>query len=129
LNKGLSDVAFSLQPGQHTGVLSRSAGDDYWLCFYENGQPTMGRHYLVESGSKKEKLVAEQRFESAAAATNLPPAKEFYLMLVEDKRTAHLKPLGEVRDEIEKDLKLQERSRLDDQWVARLKKKTFWRTF
>jgi len=129
LNKGLSDVAFSLQAGQHSGVLSRSAGDDYWLCLYENGQLSVGRHYAVEPGSKKEKLVAEQRFESAAAATNLPPPKEFYLMLVEDKRTAHVKPLGEVRDEIEKDLKLQEKSRLEDQWVARLKKKTFWRTF
>lgn len=52
-----------------------------------------------------------------------------YLMLVEDKHPAHLKSLGEVRDQIERDLLLQERSRLEKQWIERLKKKTFVRLF
>ncbi len=34
LNKGLADTAASLQAGQHSGVMSRSAGDDYWVCQY-----------------------------------------------------------------------------------------------
>jgi peptidyl-prolyl cis-trans isomerase SurA len=48
-----------------------------------------------------------------------------YLMLVEDKRSTHYKTLGEVRDEIEKNLLVEERSRLEKQWIARLRKKTF----
>ena len=52
-----------------------------------------------------------------------------YLMLVEDKRPAHVKPLSEVRDEIEKILLSQEQTRLEKQWVERLKKKTFIRYF
>ena len=35
-----------------------------------------------------------------------------YLMLVEDKQPAHVKPLAEVRDDIEKTLRTQEQARL-----------------
>src|SRR2546422_10464970 len=43
LNKGVSGVAFSLQPGQHSGVLRRSAGDRHWLRLFQNGPPAKGR--------------------------------------------------------------------------------------
>lgn len=52
-----------------------------------------------------------------------------YLMLVEDKRGARLKALAEVRDQIDKNLLVEERSRLERQWVEKLKKKTFVRYF
>jgi parvulin-like peptidyl-prolyl isomerase len=48
-----------------------------------------------------------------------------YLMLVEQTRLAHVKPLADVRDEIEKSLRAQEQSRLEKQWIAKLKAKTF----
>ncbi len=53
----------------------------------------------------------------------------FYLMLVEDKRPAHVRPLGEVRDEIERAMLTEERGRLQKQWIDRLRKKTFVRYF
>ena len=53
----------------------------------------------------------------------------FYLMLVEDKRPAHARPLGEVRDEIERAMLTKERERLQKQWIDRLRKKTFIRYF
>ena len=52
-----------------------------------------------------------------------------YLMLVEEKRPAHTKALGEVRDEIENTLNVQERTRLEKVWIERLKKKTFMKRF
>ncbi len=52
-----------------------------------------------------------------------------YLILVEDIRSSHMKTLGEVRDQIEGTLKLEERSRLEKQWLSKLKKKTFVRYF
>jgi parvulin-like peptidyl-prolyl isomerase len=52
-----------------------------------------------------------------------------YLMLVEDRKAPHLKPLADVRDDIEKSLQLQEQSRLAKQWIAGLKKKTYIRYF
>jgi len=48
-----------------------------------------------------------------------------YLLLVEDKRTSHVRPLSEVRDEIERTMLTAERARLQKQWIARLRKKTF----
>lgn len=52
-----------------------------------------------------------------------------YLMLVEQVRPAHVKPLGDVRTEIEKTLRVQEQARLEKQWIEGLKKKTFIRYF
>jgi peptidyl-prolyl cis-trans isomerase SurA len=48
-----------------------------------------------------------------------------YLLLVEQKRPAHVKPLNEVRNEIEQNLRAQEQTRLQKQWIDRLKAKTF----
>lgn len=129
LSKRLADTAVSLQAGQHSGVMSRSAGDDYWVCQYDNGAATLGRHYLADTVLRRETLVEERRLESAGAVTNLPPPIEFYLMLVEDKRPERFKTLTEVRGQIEKDLVAEEQKRLEKQWVDRLKKKTFVRVF
>ncbi len=52
-----------------------------------------------------------------------------YLMLVEQKRPAHVRPLSKVRDEIDATLRTQEQSRLEKQWISSLKKKTFIRYF
>jgi parvulin-like peptidyl-prolyl isomerase len=129
LNKGLADTALSLDAGQHSGVLSRSAGDDYWVCQYSNSVPIFGRHYVADTTLKKETKTEERSFEDAAASTNLPPPIEFFLMLVEDKRPERFKRLAEVRDQIERDLLAQERTRLEKQWIDKLKKKTFVRVF
>jgi parvulin-like peptidyl-prolyl isomerase len=48
-----------------------------------------------------------------------------YVLKVEERKIASFKSLGEVRDEIERDLRLQEESRLEQQWIAKLKKKSF----
>ena len=52
-----------------------------------------------------------------------------YLMLVEQKRPAHFKPLNEVRNEIEVTLRTQAQQQLEQHWIAKLKKKTFIRLF
>ena len=52
-----------------------------------------------------------------------------YIMLVEDKHPAHVKPLSEVRDEIEVTLRTQTQKQLQQQWIVQLKKKTFIRLF
>jgi len=78
------------------------------------------------------------RKELAAAAATLKPGEVSdvietpqadYLMLVEQTRPAHVKPLNEIRDDIEKTLRTQEQARLEKQWIEDLKKKTFIRYF
>lgn len=53
----------------------------------------------------------------------------FYIMLVEDKQEAHVKPLPDVRDQIEKLLLAKERTRLQQAWIDKLRKKTYIRAF
>jgi peptidyl-prolyl cis-trans isomerase SurA len=52
-----------------------------------------------------------------------------YLMLVEQTRPAHVRPLNEIRGEIEKNLRTQEQARVQKQWIDSLKKNTFIRYF
>jgi len=48
-----------------------------------------------------------------------------YIMMVEDKRAAHIKPLADVRMEIESTLNGKERAALHERWIQRLKIKSF----
>jgi len=52
-----------------------------------------------------------------------------YVMLVEEKKPAHAKPLADVRDDIEKTLRTQQQAQLQKQWIDGLKKKSFIRYF
>lgn len=52
-----------------------------------------------------------------------------YIMQVEDVRSAQVKPLADVRDEIERILVAEERARLQKQYIERLKKKSFVRYY
>jgi peptidyl-prolyl cis-trans isomerase SurA len=52
-----------------------------------------------------------------------------FIMLVEDTKPAHTRPLAEVQDEIERNLLVAERARLAAQYIDKLKKKTFVRYF
>ncbi len=52
-----------------------------------------------------------------------------YIMHLEDVRIAYVRPLHEVRDEIERQLTTEERNRLQKLYVDRLRKKAFIRFF
>ena len=52
-----------------------------------------------------------------------------YLMLVEAKKAAQLKPLTDVRNEIEITLRTQQQAQLQKHWIDGLKKKNFIRYF
>jgi peptidyl-prolyl cis-trans isomerase SurA len=121
LKKGLSDLAFTLQPRQRSGIVGLSSDSDgYWVFEYDNsGQIALGRKY-----SDKDVFIEAKRFD-LSTGTEPPAAQEVYLMFVEDRRDARVKPLAEVRDDIERNLIAMERSRLHKKWIDRLRTKSF----
>lgn len=54
---------------------------------------------------------------------DLPDAS--YLLMVKEVRPAHVRPLGEVRGDIERALTAKENTRLRDLWIQRLKRKSY----
>jgi peptidyl-prolyl cis-trans isomerase SurA len=128
LLKGLSEIAFNLPTGKCSQVVCRAAAGDegYWIYQYNPaGKVTVARKY-----TEPHVFLEEKTFPKGADLEDLPalPA-EFYLMLVEEKQSARTRPLEEVRDEIERDLLVQERARLEKKWIERLRSKAFVRSF
>ncbi|NCC51742.1 MAG: hypothetical protein EOM20_11055, partial [Spartobacteria bacterium] len=52
-----------------------------------------------------------------------------YIVTLEGRKEASMKPFEEVREEIQKELRIQEENRLYDAWIARLKDKYFIKIF
>jgi parvulin-like peptidyl-prolyl isomerase len=78
---------------------------------------------------RKEIADAAFKLEAGEYSDVIETSDGCYIILVEDIKSSHMKTLGEVRDQIEGALKLEERARLEKQWLAKLKKKTFVRYF
>jgi peptidyl-prolyl cis-trans isomerase SurA len=74
------------------------------------------------------------RKELADVAFNLQPGQvsdvidlpdSCWLLWVEEKSAAHVRPIAEVQDEIERTLRLTEAARLQRKWIKRLREKAF----
>jgi parvulin-like peptidyl-prolyl isomerase len=85
--------------------------------------------WIERSSLRPELAQAALPLQSGQLSDVIDTPDSCYIMLVEDKRLAHVKALNDVRDEIEKTLRSQEEARLERQWIDSLKKKTFIRIF
>jgi hypothetical protein len=73
--------------------------------------------------TSRDVLVEEKQMEKNADTAMAP--QTFYLLSVDERQVARTKLLDEVREEIEKELLVLERSRLRKKWIDRLKNKSF----
>lgn len=110
-----SGAAFSEMAGVNSEGAQRSQGGD------------LG--WMERSVLRKELADAAFALKAGELGVPIETPQAIYLMLVEDKRPAHVKPINSVRVEIEKVLITQERERLQTKYIERLKKKTFIRYF
>ena len=128
IGKGLAEIAFGLKPGECSLIIgyARDTNGAYWVYRYESaGTVALGRKF-----TDKEAFVEERKFERQAGHAHLPVLPHtIYLLYVDEKQNAQTRSLPEVRDEIEKDLLLQERARLQKKWIDRLRLKSFVRYF
>ena len=88
-----------------------------------------------EHGWMEEKVLGKELGEAVAilkageTSGVIETPNECWLILLEERSDAHVKPLTEVRDLIEKNLRADEENRLERQWIEGLKKKTYIKTF
>ena len=85
--------------------------------------------WVNQSVLRKEFAEATAKLKPGQRTGVIEVADACFLLLVEEVKPAQLRPLTEVRDEIEKTLLNQERARLQKKYVERLKKKSFVRYF
>jgi len=117
-----------------TAVQRLKAGEDFAKVADELSDDARrfkgGDRGWTEEGSLREEL--------RKVAFALPPGQlsevleiqgTRFLLKVEEKQPAGVKPLAEVRQEVETTLKDSERQRLQKQWLARMRKKAFVRYF
>ena len=95
--------------------------------YSQDSQRSQGgdRGWIERSVLRKDLADASSALQPGQVSDVIETPETCYLMLVEQTRPAHVKPLNEVRDEIEKNLRAQEQARLLKQWMARLKAKSF----
>ena len=109
--------------------MSANGNDGYWVYQYDKaGKLNIGRRFLERT--EGDVFQEEKAFRDPAGLDVVPALpQDFYLMFVDEKQMARTRTLQEVRDEIEKDLLLQERARLQRKWIDRLRAKAFFRYF
>jgi peptidyl-prolyl cis-trans isomerase SurA len=87
------------------------------------------RNWEELSSLKKELADVAAKLEPGQMSEVIETDQACYIMKMEDKQASHVRPLNEVRAEIENTLAGEQRNRLQTQWIEKLRKKTFVRYF
>jgi peptidyl-prolyl cis-trans isomerase SurA len=103
--------------------------EDNAKMYSERKQQRAGGEWFQMTQLRKELAEATAKLKPGEYTSVIDFPDSCYLVMVEETRPTHVKSLGEVRPEIEKELLTQERARLEKQWIERLKKKTFFQMF
>lgn len=124
LKKGLSEIAFTMPVKQCSPVvgLARAGDEAYWIFQYDsNGKAVRARKF-----TERDVFLEEKSLAAPADPEDLPALPvEFYLLQIDERQTARTRALEEVKEELERELVLQERARLQKRWMERLRAKMF----
>ncbi|MGB9603533.1 MAG: peptidylprolyl isomerase [Verrucomicrobiia bacterium] len=100
------------------------------MTVYHEGSQKNGEWGWVEMSVLRDEFAQPVRKLKPGQYSDIIETSEgCWILYVEDYQPAHVKPLPEVREEIEKELLAQERDRLQKKWVDRIKAKSFVRYF
>jgi parvulin-like peptidyl-prolyl isomerase len=98
-------------------------------ALYSQDTQQRGNDWIETSVLRKELADAVTTLKPGDTSAVIETSDNCYIIRVEDKRTAHVKPLNDVRGDIEKTLRTQEQKEAQDRWIDGLKKKAFIRIF
>ncbi len=134
LNKGTTEPATDVQQHAEDILAKIRSGGSFADLAKENSQDSRASAggdwgWFETAKLRKELADVASSLKIGTCSDVIETPEACYLILVEERRSAHVKALSEVRSEIETILLDQEHTRLRQQWIDRLKKKTFIRYF
>ncbi len=133
INKATPDDASTVALAREIAkkIKDGASFSDMATVYSQGAQQNQGGEYGWVERSVLRKELADVAFtlQPGQISDVIDTPESCYILLVEEKHAAHVKPLDEVRDDIEKTLRTQEQSRLEKQWIESLKAKTFIRIF
>jgi peptidyl-prolyl cis-trans isomerase SurA len=117
--KQIEEIRAKVLDGTEFGDLAHMYSDD-------STQETYGDWGWVDRKKLNEQLTkAAFALKPGEVSEVIEVGEAYYLLLVEAKKPGTVRPMKEVRDEIEKRLTQQERQRLRQEWLQKLRKKAF----
>lgn len=96
------------------GAQAGDGGDYGWVTAAEIRREVAERVFDMEPGQTSGIIEAEDAL---------------FIVRVDDERDARVRPLGEVREEIEQTLRAEETARIRREWIAKLREKSYIRYF
>ncbi len=97
--------------------------------YSQGSQSHQAGEWIEPSKLRPELAAAATSLQSGQTSDVIDTADTVYIVLIEDKLAAHVKPLADVRNDIEKTLRVERQAQLQKQWIDGLKKNTFIRYF
>jgi len=96
---------------------------------YSQDPEQHGSDWMETSVLRKELADAVATLKPGQTSGVIETSDDCYILRLEDKRPAHVRPLNEVRDSIQQTLRGQEQKVAEQRWINSLKKKAFIRYF
>jgi len=97
--------------------------------YSQGSQSHQAGEWIEPSKLRPELAAAATSLQSGQTSDVIDTADTVYIVLIEDKLAAHVKPLADVRNDVEKTLRVERQAQLQKQWIDGLKKNTFIRYF
>jgi parvulin-like peptidyl-prolyl isomerase len=133
LNKPSSDDTNTLVQAQdlQQKIKDGASFAEMATTYSQGSQAKQGGYmdWITRSALRKELSDAAFALAPGQVSEVIDTPEACYLLLVEEKKSAYVRPLNEIREEIEKNLRAQKHDQLEKQWIESLRKKTFIRIF
>ena len=113
--------------GEIAAKIKDGATFQQMAAVYSQGTQQKDGDWYGRSALRKELADTAFALKPGQVSDAIDTPDSVYIVQVEKIRPAYVRPLGDIRDDIEKNLRAQEEARLQKQWIDQLKKKSFMR--
>jgi peptidyl-prolyl cis-trans isomerase SurA len=123
------DPATRQQADEILGKIKKGQSFDQLAAQYSQDQQQRGNDWIETSVLRQELADAATSLKPGQTSGVIETSQNCYILRLDDRRPAHVKPLSDVRGTIEATLRTQEQNDAQQRWIESLKKKAFIQLF